>query len=115
MPVEGVAALGGGVGGVRQTGYLAEATDVAGASGAGAATGATGATEFGNALAGAVDGAQALQGESKTLAMRAITGDLTDIHQAMLASSRAAVTLELVATVRNKGVEAFNEIMRMQA
>jgi len=25
------------------------------------------------------------------------------------------VTLELMATVRNKGVDAFNEIMRMQA
>ena len=27
----------------------------------------------------------------------------------------AQVTLELVAAVRNKGVDAFNEIMRMQA
>jgi flagellar hook-basal body complex protein FliE len=33
----------------------------------------------------------------------------------MIASTRAAVTLELVAAVRNKGVDAFNEIMRMQA
>lgn len=44
-----------------------------------------------------------------------MTGDLDDIHSAMIASSRAAVTLELVAAVRNKGVDAFNEIMRMQA
>jgi flagellar hook-basal body complex protein FliE len=114
MPVEGVAAIGGGVNGVQQTGYLSDAASVSGgASVAGA--GAAGGAGFANALASAVDGAQALQGESKTLAMQAITGDLNDIHQAMLASSRAAVTLELVATVRNKGVEAFNEIMRMQA
>ncbi len=33
----------------------------------------------------------------------------------MIASARASVTLELVAAVRNKGVDAFNEIMRMQA
>ena len=33
----------------------------------------------------------------------------------MIASSRASVTLELVAAVRNKGVDAFTEIMRMQA
>jgi flagellar hook-basal body complex protein FliE len=116
MPVDGVAAIGGGVSGVRQTGYVADAAGVGGeAATALTGSGGTGATGFANALAGAVDGAQSLQGESKTLAMRAITGDLTDIHQAMLASSRAAVTLELVATVRNKGVEAFNEIMRMQA
>lgn len=79
------------------------------------AAGGTGAVGFAAALAGAVDGAQALQAESKTLAIRAVTGDLTDIHQATLASTRAAVTLELVAAVRNKGVDAFNEIMRMQA
>ena len=31
-----------------------------------------------------------------------------------IAATRAQVTLELVAAVRNKGVDAFNEIMRMQ-
>jgi flagellar hook-basal body complex protein FliE len=34
---------------------------------------------------------------------------------ATIASTRASVTLELIAAVRNKGVDAFNEIMRMQA
>lgn len=97
----------GAVQGVRQTGYLAETEAVAASSPAG--------DGFGQVLAGAVDGAQALQGESKTLAVQAVTGDLTDIHDATLASTRAAVTLELVAAVRNKGVDAFNEIMRMQA
>jgi flagellar hook-basal body complex protein FliE len=97
----------GAVQGVRQTGYLAEND----AMPANAASGAA----FGQVLASAVDGAQALQGESKTLAVQAVTGDLTDIHDATLASTRAAVTLELVAAVRNKGVDAFNEIMRMQA
>jgi len=97
----------GAVQGVRGTGYLVE-TDAAAASvDAGAGFGAT--------LASAVDGAQALQGQSKALAIQAVTGDLTDIHDATLASTRAAVTLELVAAVRNKGVDAFNEIMRMQA
>ncbi len=96
----------GAVQGVRGTGYLAE-TDAAASVDSGAGFGAT--------LASAVDGAQALQGQSKALAIQAVTGDLTDIHDATLASTRAAVTLELVAAVRNKGVDAFNEIMRMQA
>ena len=51
----------------------------------------------------------------RLLLRRAGWGDLDDIHSAMIASSRAAVTLELIAAVRNKGVDAFNEIMRMQA
>ncbi|WP_435415183.1 flagellar hook-basal body complex protein FliE [Ruicaihuangia caeni] len=70
---------------------------------------------FAAALGRAVDGTQALQAESKTLAIKAVTGELTDIHAATIASSRAQVTLELVAAIRNKGVDAFNEIMRMQA
>ena len=80
----------------------------------------TGATEssdtgFASALTGAVNNLQQLQSTSNSLAIQAVTGDLDDIHTATIASSRAAVTLELVAAVRNKGVEAFNDIMRMQA
>ena len=74
-----------------------------------------GGAGFGSALTGAVDNLQSLQSTSKTLSVQAVTGNLTDIHSAMIASSRAQVTLELVAAVRNKGVDAFNEIMRMQA
>lgn len=70
---------------------------------------------FAAALTGAVDNLQQLQSTSNTLAIQAVTGDLNDIHTATIASTRAQVTLELVAAVRNKGVDAFNEVMRMQA
>jgi flagellar hook-basal body complex protein FliE len=70
---------------------------------------------FGSVLANAVDGLSGLQQQANTLAVKAVTGDLTDIHQATLAATRAQVTMEVVSAVRNKGVEAFNEIMRMQA
>lgn len=79
------------------------------------ATSATSGTDFGSALAGAVDNLQQLQSTSDSLAVKAVTGDLNDIHQATIAATRAQVTMEVVAAVRNKGVEAFNEIMRMQA
>jgi flagellar hook-basal body complex protein FliE len=96
---------------------------ISGVSGIGSpfpATAATSATKpsasaFGNVLTSAVENLQNVQQTSSQLAVAAVTGDLTDIHQATIASTRAAVTLELVSTVRNKGVEAFNEIMRMQA
>jgi flagellar hook-basal body complex protein FliE len=102
----------------------ADAASGAGAvSGSGAANGAAaaGATQaaggdgFAASLGNAVDGLQQLQSDSKTLALKAVTGNLDDIHDATIASTRAQVTLELVAAVRNKGVDAFNEIMRMQA
>jgi flagellar hook-basal body complex protein FliE len=79
------------------------------------ATNATSAAGFESQLSGAVDSLQGLQSTSNDLAVKAVTGDLTDIHNATLAATRAQVTLELVAAVRNKGVDAFNEIMRMQA
>jgi flagellar hook-basal body complex protein FliE len=70
---------------------------------------------FGQSLTGAIDDLRQLQSTSNELSVAAVTGNLDDIHSAMIASARASVTLELVAAVRNKGVEAFNEIMRMQA
>jgi flagellar hook-basal body complex protein FliE len=76
---------------------------------------ATDGQAFASTLTGAVDGLQQLQNTSNELAIKAVTGDLADIHNATLASSRASVTLELVAAVRNKGLDAFSEIMRMQA
>ncbi|WP_226532092.1 flagellar hook-basal body complex protein FliE [Microbacterium paraoxydans] len=72
-------------------------------------------TAFASSVTGAIDELRSLQSESDALKVAAVTGDLDDIHAAMIASSRASVTLELVAAVRNKGVDAFNEIMRMQA
>ncbi|MFB8891472.1 MULTISPECIES: flagellar hook-basal body complex protein FliE [Microbacterium] len=75
----------------------------------------TDGAEFGASITGAVDELRAMQSTSNELAVAAVTGDLDDIHSAMIASSRASVTLELVAAVRNKGIEAFNDIMRMQA
>ncbi|WP_082489729.1 flagellar hook-basal body complex protein FliE [Frigoribacterium sp. Leaf172] len=121
MPLSAIQALGA----VQQSGYadaaslLQDAGAVGGpgapdATGRGGATSASGAT-FGASMAGAVEGLQQLQGEAKTLAVKAVTGDLTDIHDATIAATRAQVTLELVSAVRNKGVDAFNEIMRMQA
>ncbi|MEC5182116.1 flagellar hook-basal body complex protein FliE [Arthrobacter sp. CG_A4] len=101
MPVSPIAPVQG----VMPTDYL---------SGAGAPAGTDGSA-FGASLTGAVDNLQQLQSTSKELAVSAVTGNLDDIHNATLAASRAQITLELVAAVRNKGVDAFNEIMRMQA
>lgn len=90
---------------VTGTGYLPGVTG----------TPATDGTGFAESLSGAVDGLQQLQSASNTLAIQAVTGNLNDIHTATIAATRAQVTLEVVAAVRNKGVDAFNEIMRMQA
>lgn len=102
------------------TGYLSSAEALSAVSAlpstaAPTSTGRAGASAFAEVLGGAVDGTQRLQAASHELTIAAVSGDLEDIHQATIASTRAQTTLELVATVRNKAVDAFNEIMRMQA
>ena len=67
------------------------------------------------ALAKALDGLQATQTKADDLAVQAATGDLTDVHDYMIAATEASLATELTVAVRNKAVEAFNEIMRMQA
>jgi flagellar hook-basal body complex protein FliE len=83
--------------------------------GASEPAGAASAGAFATSLTGAMENLQQLQSTSNELAVQAVTGDLQDIHQAMIASARASVTLDLVVAVRDRSVSAFNEIMRMQA
>jgi flagellar hook-basal body complex protein FliE len=88
-------------------------TATAGSTGAAATSGTS--SLFGTTLAGSVDQLQSLQATSDSLAVKAVTGDLDDIHDYTIAASQSAVSLELTAAIRNKAVEAFTEIMRMQA
>ena len=55
-----------------------------------------------------------VQNKADDLAVKAATGDLTDVHDYMIAATQAELTTELTVTLRNKALDAFNEIMRMQ-
>lgn len=43
-----------------------------------------------------------------------VTGEVKDLHQVMTAMEKANLGLQLTVQVRNKVVEAYQEIMRMQ-
>jgi flagellar hook-basal body complex protein FliE len=72
-----------------------------------------GADGFAAVLASSIDQLQSTQKTADSLATQAATGDLKDVHDYMIASTEAALATEMVVTIKNKAVEAFNEIMRM--
>ena len=71
-------------------------------------------SSFDDVLSG-VDGLQQLQSNADGLAVQAVTGQLDDVHDYTIAAAQASLSIELTAAIRNKAVDAFNEIMRMQA
>ncbi len=70
--------------------------------------------EFGNLVLDGIDRLEQVQDKSAQLSVKAATGDLTSIHDYTIAATEADVTTQLTVAVRNKAVDAFNEIMRMQ-
>lgn len=68
---------------------------------------------FGDIVTQALENVQKTQTKSDQLATKAATGDLTDIHDYMIASTEASLSTQLTVAVRNKAVEAFNDIMKM--
>jgi flagellar hook-basal body complex protein FliE len=96
--------------------FGAAGTAAAGAAGtvaAGAAGAVSGTQSFGQSFVKALDGLQGAQTKADGLAVKAATGDLTNVHDYMIAATEASLATELTVAVRNKAVEAFNQIMNM--
>ncbi|MFC6154128.1 flagellar hook-basal body complex protein FliE [Nocardioides yefusunii] len=79
------------------------------------ATSSVNGTEFAQMLTDSIDQLQAVQTNADQLSVKAATGDLDAMHDYTIAATEASVTTQLTVAVRNKAVEAFQEIMRMQA
>jgi len=85
------------------------------APGADATAGASSGADFANLLAKGLNAVQSAQDKADTLAVQAATGDLTDIHDYTIAATQASLVTELATAIRTKGIDAFNQIMGMQA
>lgn len=72
-----------------------------------------GGDAFSSVLASSFDQLQATQAKADGLAAQAATGDLKDVHDYMIARNEASLAVEMVVSIKNKAVEAFNDIMRM--
>jgi len=84
-----------------------------GAGGAGAKAAAVRGSSFTDAIGDGLNQVDQLDRTAADKATKAATGDLTDVHDYVIAATQAQVATELTTTVRNKALEAFNDIMRM--
>jgi flagellar hook-basal body complex protein FliE len=98
LPIGGIVPVGlGAIGGVAEPGVQAGA----------------GTDGFASVLASTFDKLQSTQNAADTLGAQAATGDLKDVHDYIIARTEASLATEMVVTIKNKAVDAFNEIMRM--
>jgi len=103
----------GAVGGLSGIGAV---SGVDGAAGAGATKAVTSPdTDFAGMLSKGLESVQGAQTKASDLAVQVANGTLQDPAQYTMASTEAALGLQLTMAIRNKAVEAFQEIMRMQA
>lgn len=52
--------------------------------------------------------------ESDKMTQKLALGQNVDLHEVMIASQKASVATQLTLEIRNKAVEAYQEMMRMQ-
>ena len=88
-----------GVGAVAQTGASAAAKPAAG---------------FADLLGKAVGQLQSITDNADSKVNAMATGQDVDLHDVMLAVETESLAMSLATTVRNKAVEAYQEVFRMQ-
>ncbi len=71
-------------------------------------------TGFGDRIKEALSEANDLQLNAAGVADQFAKGEIENVHDVMIAAEKASVSLELVLEVRNKLLDAYREIMRMQ-
>ncbi|SER61252.1 flagellar hook-basal body complex protein FliE [Salipaludibacillus aurantiacus] len=54
------------------------------------------------------------QTASRVMTEKVARGEQVDLHDVMITAEKASVTLQTATEVRNKAIEAYQEMMRMQ-
>lgn len=77
------------------------------------ASGKAGGGSFAESLKAALGETAAALREGDAAALRLATGEATSLHEVVLATERANLALQFTMALRNKVLEAYNELMRM--
>ncbi|MDR1376964.1 MAG: flagellar hook-basal body complex protein FliE [Synergistaceae bacterium] len=76
---------------------------------------APGTVSFEELLSSSMKQVNDLQLESDKMVQRLATGDVEDISEVVLASSRAEIALKMFMELRNRFVDAYQQLSRMSA
>ncbi|MHB1126190.1 MAG: flagellar hook-basal body complex protein FliE [Bacillota bacterium] len=71
-------------------------------------------TSFSEQLRSALNEVNSLQVQADEVTNKYLIGDIKDLHQVMLATEEANLALQLTISIRNKIIEAYQEMSRMQ-
>ena|SRR5271166_346964 len=80
----------------------------------GAQIGATNATPFSGLLTDAVGEVNHLEAQAHAAVTGLMAGTGVDVHQAMIATQKASMAFDLALAVRNKAVQAYQQVIGMQ-
>ena len=69
---------------------------------------------FGDVLRNAISTTNQLQKQSDLEIQKLITGETQDLHATLIAVQKADLSFQMMMQVRNKLVQAYQEIMRTQ-
>jgi len=97
---------------------LPSLTQVGAAQPSGAPAGAAAAAPsqgFGKMLDSLVASVDAKQAQADQVTQSVLMGDSGQLHQSVIAMQEASLSFSLMVQVRNKLVESYQELMRMQA
>jgi flagellar hook-basal body complex protein FliE len=71
-------------------------------------------TAFGEILKDAISTVNKLQKQSDQDVQKLMTGESQDLHSTVIAMQKADLSFQMMMQVRNKIVQAYQEIMRIQ-
>ncbi|MDL2237839.1 flagellar hook-basal body complex protein FliE [Christensenellaceae bacterium OttesenSCG-928-K19] len=71
-------------------------------------------SNFSNMLTGAIQDADQLYQVTEADTQALLSGEVDNLAQVMINSTKSEMALNLVVQVRNKIIDAYNEFMRMQ-
>jgi len=70
--------------------------------------------QFGDLFKGVIDNVKNAQAESNKLTEEFIAGGDVQIHEVMIAGEKAKTSLELLMEIRNKSLDMYKELTRIQ-